>query len=169
MIHQELQTAEKYSNMTSEKIKRTLTRLRQEGHVFGNAKYGYKHIKINGIRTRVEDNQEQQNISKIVKQFKNYKNKLIGVKNIMHTKYISNIVRWCNRTGLKYRNNKSYTIAQLKNIIKLAIPVHNQQQNHKQNHQNNDDDMDDMDDMDNMDDMDDMDNMDKEDIDVEDN
>jgi len=131
MVQQELQNAEKHSNMTSEKVKRTLKRLRDEGNVFGSAKYGYKHVKVNGVRTRVEDNQEQQNIRKIVSQYNNLKNKF-GNLNIISIRkrqiiIMSHLVRWCNRSGLKYRNDKFYTLSQLKNIIKIGLTNNNNQ------------------------------------------
>ena len=40
MVQNELMTAEKQSNDTSEKIKGTLKRLKDEGHVIGKAPYG---------------------------------------------------------------------------------------------------------------------------------
>jgi DNA invertase Pin-like site-specific DNA recombinase len=126
MIHQELQTAEKYSNMTSEKIKSTLKRLRDEGHIFGNAPYGYKHIKINGIRKRVINIIEQNNIKSIIKRYKNcVKNFEQYQENIGKKKNKKNIIlsllRWCNRTGLKYRNNNNYTVSQINKIINSNV------------------------------------------------
>ena len=126
MVQQELQTAEKYSNIISEKIKGTLKRLRAEGHDFGRARYGYKSVKINGIRKHVVNDLEQKNIKKIIKRYHNYIEHFetypenIGFKktytNIMHA-----LRRWCNRSGLKYRNDKHYTINQLKKITDSDI------------------------------------------------
>jgi DNA invertase Pin-like site-specific DNA recombinase len=125
MIQQELQTAEKYSNMTSEKVKNTFKRLREEGHVFGKAPYGYKHIKIGEIRKRIPDNQEKENIRKISERYNNYVSTFEnypenqGVKKTA-TNIIKALIRWCNRSGLKYRHGKHYTLSQIKCIINAA-------------------------------------------------
>jgi DNA invertase Pin-like site-specific DNA recombinase len=126
MIQQELQTAEKYSNITSEKIKGTLARLRQEGHVFGRAPYGYKNIKLGNIRKRITDNQEMENIRKINERYNNYVETFENYPENVNIKkttinIIKGLVRWCNRTGLKYRHNKHYTIQQIKHIINYNL------------------------------------------------
>ena len=150
MIQQELQTAEKYSNMTSEKIKGTLKRLRQEGHVFGRAPYGYKHVKIHNIRKRVINNQERENIRKIKNRYNNYRTSFenfpenVGIKK-SNMSIIRQLVRWCNRTGLKYRNNKNYTIQQIKYIVNLNLQtsriinniINNRNSNSNSNSNNN--------------------------------
>ena len=107
LIHQELQTAENYSNITSEKIKNTMNRLKAEGHVFGRAPYGYKNILINGIRTRVEDEQEQSNIAQICEYYDTL-GEICGYKSTLN---------WCNEENLTYRHGKPYTLQQIKKII----------------------------------------------------
>jgi DNA invertase Pin-like site-specific DNA recombinase len=124
MIQQELQTAEKFSNIASEKIRKTLQRLREEGHVFGLSPYGFKHVKVDGIRKKLPDNKEQQVIQKIKKQYReivlNWKNMhemqdyKKTPKNILRV-----LVRWCVRTGLRYRNDKQFSCNQLRNIITI--------------------------------------------------
>jgi DNA invertase Pin-like site-specific DNA recombinase len=126
MIQQELQSAEKFSNIASEKVRTTMARLKQEGHVFGRAPYGYKHTKIGNIRKRTPDNKEQQNIREIQSQYSyimdNWKNNpdTAGLRyskiNMLRT-----IIRWCNRNGLKYRNHKNYTASQIRNIIQIEV------------------------------------------------
>ena len=122
MIQQELQTAEKYSNITSEKVKGTINRLRQEGHIFGRAPYGYKHVKIDNIRKRVHNNEERENIRQIIDRYNNYITSFenfpenVGIKKSIST-IRRQLVRWCNRTGLKYRNGKNYTTQQIKYIV----------------------------------------------------
>ena len=144
MIHQELQTAEKYSNMTSEKIKGTLKRLKQEGHVFGRAPYGYNHVKINNIRKRVANNQERENIRKIKNRYNNYKTSFenfpenVGIKK-SNIAIVRQLVRWCNRTGLKYRNDKNYTIQQIKYIVNLNLPTNKVINNNNNDNDNNND------------------------------
>jgi DNA invertase Pin-like site-specific DNA recombinase len=126
MIQQELQSAEKFSNIASEKIRTTMIRLRQEGHVFGRAPYGYKHTMVGNIRKRTPDNKEQQNISKIQSQYSyimdNWKNNP-ETADLRYSKMnmLRVLVRWCNRNGLKYRNQKNYTTAQLRNIIQMKV------------------------------------------------
>ena len=121
MVQQELQSAEKFSNIASEKVRTTMARLRQEGHVFGRAPYGYKHTLVGNIRKRVLDNQEQQNIQKIRDQLEymqnNWKNNPdTAVLRCNWMNMLSVLARWCNRVGLKYRNNKNYTKSQLRRI-----------------------------------------------------
>ena len=126
MVQQELQTAEKYSNMTSEKIKGTFKRLREEGHVFGRAPYGYKNINIDGIRKRVRNDSEYDNINKIIQRYRNYIENFemypenVGVKRT-YNNIMDALMRWCNRNGLKYRNGQSYTRAQLNKIVDMKI------------------------------------------------
>jgi DNA invertase Pin-like site-specific DNA recombinase len=124
MIQQELQTAEKFSNIASEKIKTTMKRLREEGHVFGLAPYGYKNVLVNNIRKRIPDNKEQDNIKIINSQYtyimNNWKNNpettQLRYSNICILRILS---RWCNRTGLKNRKRTNYSISQIKNIIQI--------------------------------------------------
>ena len=126
MIQQELQSAEKFSNIASEKVRTTMARLRQEGNVFGRAPYGYKHTKIGNIRKRTPDNKEQQNIRKIQSQYSyimdNWKNNP-DTAELRYSKInmLRTIVRWCNRNGLKYRNHKNYTTSQIRNIIEIEV------------------------------------------------
>jgi DNA invertase Pin-like site-specific DNA recombinase len=126
MIQQELQSAEKFSNIASEKVRTTMARLRREGNVFGRAPYGYKHTKIGNIRKRTFDNKEQQNIRKIKEQYKyimdNWKN-MPETAELRYSKInmLRTLSRWCNRTGLQYRNEKNYTTYQIQKIIALEI------------------------------------------------
>ncbi len=124
MIQQELQSAEKFSNIASEKVRTTMARLRREGNVFGRAPYGYRHTKLGNIRKRVPDNKEQQNIKKIKAQSKfiidNWKN-MPETAEIRYSKInmVRALSRWCIRSGLQYRNAKNYTTSQIQKIIAL--------------------------------------------------
>ena len=126
MIQQELQSAEKYSNITSEKVRTSIARLRQEGHVFGRAPYGYKHTLIGNIRKRTPDNKEQQNIRKIQSQYlyimSNWKNNP-DTAELRYSKInmLRTILRWCNRNGMKYRHRQNYTTSQIRNIIEIEV------------------------------------------------
>jgi DNA invertase Pin-like site-specific DNA recombinase len=126
MIQQELQSAEKFSNIASEKVRTTMARLKQEGHVLGRAPYGYKHTLVGNIRKRTLDNKEQQNIRKIQSQYSyimdNWKNNP-DTAELRYSKInmLRTIVRWCNRNGLKYRNHKNYTTSQIRNIIEIEV------------------------------------------------
>jgi DNA invertase Pin-like site-specific DNA recombinase len=126
MIQQELQSAEKFSNIASEKVRTTMARLRQEGNVFGRAPYGYKHTKIGNIRKRTPDNKEQQNIRKIQSQYSyimdNWKNNP-DTAELRYSKInmLRTILRWCNRNGMKYRHQQNYTTSQIRNIIEIEV------------------------------------------------
>jgi DNA invertase Pin-like site-specific DNA recombinase len=122
MVQQELQSAEKFSNIASEKIRSTNARLRQEGHVLGRAPYGYKHTLINGVRKLIPNNEEQANINKIKTRYtylmNNWKNNPeTATLRLSKICMLRILLRWCNRTGLKYRKQQNYTILQLNKII----------------------------------------------------
>ena len=121
MVQQELQTAEKYSNDTSEKIKGTLKRLKNDGHVIGKAPYGFSNTIINGIRKRIINAVETANIKKIkfkyidiIENFDNYQTECVRRSNLSILKYI---IRWCKRANIKYRNDQSFTTSMIKSII----------------------------------------------------
>jgi DNA invertase Pin-like site-specific DNA recombinase len=122
MVQSELQSAEKYSNLTSEKIKGTLRRLKTEGHSFGKAPYGFKNVIINGIRKRVVDDRESDNIRKIKTEY-NYIHEHfdeIRVNERMRRNYSSiyrHLIRWCNRSGIKNRNGDVFRLSQIKTIV----------------------------------------------------
>ena len=124
MVQQELQTAEKYSNDTSEKIKSTLTRLKSQGHcVGGRIPYGVKRIVIDGIRKQVPNITEVDNIKiikdkyyEIWKHFDKYKNIIKNKSNFQILQYLQN---WCIEKNIKHRNNKTLTINQIKKFIIL--------------------------------------------------
>ena len=124
MIQQELQTAEKYSNLTSEKIKGTLSRLRSEGYMFGRAKYGFETIKDNnGIRKHIIKNSERNNIDKIKRKYIEISNNFHNIiENSGQKKSIiaitKNVIRWCNREAIYNRKNESFTIRQIQIIVK---------------------------------------------------
>lgn len=126
MVQQELQSAEKFSNIASEKVRTTMARLRREGHVFGRAPYGYKHALIGNIRKRIPDNREQQNIRKIQSQYEYIMGNWDNNPETAGTRYskasmIRVLGRWCNRSGLKYRNQKNYTTSQVRKIVEMEV------------------------------------------------
>ena len=122
MVQQELQTAEKYSNDTSEKIKGTLRRLKNEGHCAGGRiPYGVKRIVVNGIRKQIPSPIEMGIISLIKKQYyeiwKNFDkyNEIIKYKSNFHV--INYIVQWCEEHSIKHRNNQKMTKNHITTII----------------------------------------------------
>jgi DNA invertase Pin-like site-specific DNA recombinase len=122
MIQQELQTAEKYSNDTSEKIKGTLRRLRSEGHcVGGRIPYGVKRIVVDGIRKQVANQNEVDNIKVIKAKFydiwKNFNKYSHIISHKSNFKIIKYLILWCEEQHIKHRNNKTFTINQIKKII----------------------------------------------------
>jgi len=140
MVQQELQTAEKYSNETSEKIKRTQARLKSAGHyIGGQPKYGFKCQKINGIRKRTMNFNEQDIIRRINNQYiyyiENYDNitDFQGVRK-SKTTIFKVLNRWCIRNGIRNRNNKPFTLPQLQKIVDTENdPEYIQQYNATQN------------------------------------
>ena len=121
-IQQELQTAEKYSNDTSEKIKGTITRLKNEGkYLPGRIPYGYKRIKIDGRIKQVENTIEKENIkiiktqyNKIWNRFEDYSNDIPKKSPYYIIKYLK---QWCANLHIKDRNQTYFTESRLKTII----------------------------------------------------
>ena len=121
-IQQELQTAEKYSNDTSEKIKGTINRLRNEGkYLPGRVPYGYKRIKIDGKLTQVEHPIENENIITIKKQYNKIWNKFDDYSNDIPKKsqyyIIKYLKQWCANQHIKDKEQKYFTENRIKTII----------------------------------------------------
>ena len=123
MIQSELQSAEKYSNITSEKIKTTQKLQRAQGHAHGGkAPYGYKNVVIDGIRKRQVCETENNNILNIKNKFNDI-HVNIGEycmrENVRRSYYsiYKYIIRWCTRCGMKNRNGKEFTISQIKAFV----------------------------------------------------
>ena len=122
MIQTELMTAEKQSNDTSEKIKGTLNRLKAEGHVIGRAPYGYTNVVINGIRKRIHNHHENENIKKIKHKYFDINENFdtyLRTENIRRStlSILTFIMRWCFRNGMKNRNGIPFTVSHIKSII----------------------------------------------------
>jgi len=122
MVQQELQTAEKYSNDTSEKIKGTIRRLKAAGHDLGRAPYGFKHINENGIRKRRRCNDEYNSITRIKSRYYEYCENFDRMAETQglrrnETSIIRCIIRWCSREGLKNRKGELFTSRNIKSII----------------------------------------------------
>lgn len=122
MVQMELQAAEKVSNQTSEKVRATIKRKREEGHVIGNAPYGYKNIKIDGLWKRDINNDEQ----RIIKHIFNLYNRMVSQPEqfpilfgyrITNKLIINEIIRDCNRKGLRRRNQTPFTPSSIYRII----------------------------------------------------
>jgi DNA invertase Pin-like site-specific DNA recombinase len=128
MVQMELQASEKVSNQTSEKVRATIKRKRSEGNVFGKAKFGYKHIKINGIIRRVINLTEMiviehiKNLfAKMVSNPRKYSelSKYNGYSHhhITEIDIIKAVIRDCNRKGMRYRNGKPLTPTHIRRIL----------------------------------------------------
>jgi len=125
MIQQELQTAEKYSNDTSEKILGSQRRLKAEGHYVGggHAKYGLKRIIVDGIRKQVTNINEQDIITKIKEKYydicENYENSYKDSIRRTHVAFIRYIINWCDNNNIKNRLGNKFTEGQIKKIIDI--------------------------------------------------
>jgi len=122
MIQNELMTAEKLSNDTSEKIKGTLSRLKAEGHIIGRAPYGFSNVVINGIRKRITNNDETNIIHNIKNKYNDVYTNLDNYcrnDNVRRSEIsiITFIMRWCNRNGIKHRKGNTFTFSQIKSIV----------------------------------------------------
>ena len=115
--------AEKFSNMTSEKIRNTHKRLLEEGHEFGRAKYGFQVDKSSGVRKLVRNEDEQEVVKKIKEKFndvsENFDNyqQQENLKRTYQSIY-EFIARWCARSGIKYRNDEPITDKIVHRIVK---------------------------------------------------
>ena len=129
MVQMELQAAEKVSNQTSEKVRATIKRKRAEGHVFGKAPFGYKHIKIAGVMKRIANEKEMRIIehvnslfAKMVAKPHKYSELNSTFRNITEIDIIKAVIRDCNRKGYRYRTGKPLTPAQVRRILDTNYP-----------------------------------------------
>ena len=113
LVQQELVSSEKYSNITSEKIKHSMKRLRDAGNYIGNVSYGYKIININGIRTLTQHSAQQQIIKIIINKY----NISFAVNKTCSTS-ILNVIKYCNSAGIYNKKNTSFTQSQIETILK---------------------------------------------------
>ena len=104
IIYEQCIQAQNVSDLTSEKIRNSLNRLRHAGHYIGNPSYGFK-IKRNasGIRKKIIDETQKNIICEICNI---YNNTPITTHTTPITSYIAKIM---NARNLYYKNNKFTT------------------------------------------------------------
>ena len=115
MVYECLRKAENVSNLTSEKVTKSIQKRKAEGHVFGQAPYGFKHIKINGILKRVEDEQEQETITIIMDQY----NQNITNNNFTFT--CKKITDYLKQHNILYIGNTYFQYKHVKRIVKKQL------------------------------------------------
>ena len=123
MVQTLLIEAEKFSNMTSEKVKTTRKRLLAEGNELGPAKYGFKVVLVNGIRKKLLCQEEQENIRKIKEKYQDVSDNFEDYQRTenVHRSFLSIyrfIARWCVRNGIKYRKEQSFSEMKIREIVK---------------------------------------------------
>jgi DNA invertase Pin-like site-specific DNA recombinase len=123
MIQTLLIEAEKFSNMTSEKVKATRKRLLAEGNELGVAKYGFKVVLVNGIRKKLLCQEEQENIRKIKEKYQDVSDNFEDYQRAgnVQRSFLSIyrfIERWCVRSGIKYRKGQPFTEMKIREIVK---------------------------------------------------
>ena len=123
MIQTLLIEAEKFSNMTSEKVKTTRKRLIAEGNELGPAKYGFKVVLVNGIRKKLLCQEEQENIRKIKEKYQDVSDNFEDYQRAgnVQRSFLSIyrfIERWCVRSGIKYRKGQPFTDLKIREIVK---------------------------------------------------
>jgi DNA invertase Pin-like site-specific DNA recombinase len=123
MIQTLLIEAEKFSNMTSEKIKTTRKRLIAEGNELGVAKYGFKVVLVNGIRKKLLCQEERETIRKIKEKYRDVSDNFEDyqrTENVQRSflsiyRFIS---RWCVRNNIKYRKEQPFSEMKIREIVK---------------------------------------------------
>ena len=123
MIQTLLIEAEKFSNMTSEKIKTTRKRLLAEGNELGPAKYGFKVVLVNGIRKKLLCQEEQENIRQIKEKYQDVSDNFEDYQRAgnVQRSFLSIyrfIERWCVRSGIKYRKGQPFSDLKIREIVK---------------------------------------------------
>jgi DNA invertase Pin-like site-specific DNA recombinase len=123
MIQTLLIEAEKFSNMTSEKVKTTRKRLIAEGNELGPAKYGFKVVLVNGIRKKLLCQEEQENIRKIKEKYQDVSDNFEDYQRAgnVQRSFLSIyrfIERWCVRSGIKYRKGQPFSDLKIREIVK---------------------------------------------------
>ena len=123
MVQTLLIEAEKFSNMTSEKIKTTRKRLIAEGNELGPAKYGFKVVLVNGIRKKLFCQEERETIRKIKEKYQDVSDNFEDyqqTENVQRS-YLSIyrfISRWCVRNNIKYRKEQPFSEMKIREIVK---------------------------------------------------
>lgn len=117
MVYECLRKAENVSNLTSEKVQRSINKRKAEGHVFGQAPYGYKNIKVNDVRKRVEDNQEQENITMIIDKYNNIKSNIENNDYNLAT-ICRHITEYLRKKNILYIGGRYFQDKHVKRIIK---------------------------------------------------
>ena len=113
IVNDLLQTAEEFSNQTSERVKKSLDRLKKEfNYVGGSTKYGYKSIRDSKTEKFyiVEDDDEQYSIEIIMQYWYDCCEDIIQLTNKLEEKKIYNI-----------RTHKPFTRQFLSNIINRPV------------------------------------------------
>ena len=124
MVQTLLIEAEKFSNMTSEKIKTTRKRLLAEGNELGPAKYGFKVVLVNGIRKKLFCQEEREKIQMIKEKYQDVSDNFEDyqrTENVQRSflsiyRFIS---RWCVRSGIKYRKGQPFSEMKIREIVKF--------------------------------------------------
>ena len=123
MVQTLLIEAEKFSNMTSEKVKTTRKRLLAEGNELGPAKYGFKVVLVNGIRKKLLCQEERETIRKIKEKYQDISD---NFEDYQRTENVQRsflsiyrfIARWCVRSGIKYRKGQPFSEMKIREIVK---------------------------------------------------
>ena len=124
MVQYQLQIAENFSNITSEKIKATIKRKKEEGNIYGSAPYGFEVKMVNNIRKHVPNPEELNNVVCIANQY-NYIRDNFHCMTETHgiakteTNVYKTLKRWCNRKGLLNRKNETFTTPEIKRILDI--------------------------------------------------
>ena len=123
MVQTLLIEAEKFSNMTSEKVKTTRKRLLAEGNELGPAKYGFQVVLVNGIRKKLLCQEEREKIQMIKEKYQDVSDNFEDyqrTENVQRS-YLSIyrfIARWCVRSGIKYRKGQPFSEMKIREIVK---------------------------------------------------
>ena len=123
LVYNALKNAENVSNMTSEKVKNSIKKRKDEGHYFGRPSYGYKVVKINGIRQKVMDNDQQDIIKKIYAKFHEIASNIDALRrnnnNIQNnrTSIYKFLIKWLISKNIKQEDGKPFTVKQINRII----------------------------------------------------
>lgn len=128
VIQQQVLQSEQFSDLTSEKVKRSIAERKSNGHFIGNPKFGFRAYRSNGIRKFKRDVREYQIVKEILKKYYSYINTPVSTTADNQMKFptkaylFRRICKEVNRSGYRYRKNKLFRPSNISTIIKNNKP-----------------------------------------------
>ena len=141
VVQQAALQAQQHSDITSEKVRKTFQRLRNEGHHVGIPKYGYRTYRdTNGIRRLGKNKKELGVLRKTMDLYKEYRvktnyNLSEGTSFYTKKEIYNGIATELKNANIFTRRNKPFGVKQLENIVNqyLTTPIPDDKEEYPEN------------------------------------